>query len=168
MTTSTPFEQARMDIASAAPRLYHGLVTIGNQVQLDPGLRILVNVRASIVNGCAYCIDMHSKDARKAGESEQRLSALPAWRQTPFFDDRERAALALTDAITLISDGHVPREVWDEAERPVRARRAGPARLGDHHDQRLEPHRHQHSDAARLVRATMSAGHPTRDHAAHG
>jgi AhpD family alkylhydroperoxidase len=115
MTTSTPFEQARMDIASAAPRLYHGLVMIGNQVQLDPGLRMLVNLRASIVNGCAYCIDMHSKDARKAGESEQRLSALPAWRQTPFFDDRERAALALTDAITLISDGHVPREVWDEA-----------------------------------------------------
>ena len=68
----------------------------------------------SQINGCAYCIDMHSKDARAEGESEQRLYALSAWRETPFFTDRERAALAWTEAVTLISDGHVPDAVYEE------------------------------------------------------
>ena len=67
------------------------------------------------MNGCAYCIDMHTKIARRAGETEQRLYALAAWQDAPYFDDKERAALALTDAVTLISDEHVPREVWEEA-----------------------------------------------------
>jgi alkylhydroperoxidase family enzyme len=67
------------------------------------------------LNGCAYCIDKHTKIARRAGGSEQRLHAVAAWHEAPFFDDRERAALALTDAVTLISDEHVPREVWEEA-----------------------------------------------------
>jgi alkylhydroperoxidase family enzyme len=67
------------------------------------------------LNGCAYCIDMHTKVARRAGESERRLHAVAAWHEAPFFDDKERAALALTDAVTLISDEHVPREVWEEA-----------------------------------------------------
>jgi AhpD family alkylhydroperoxidase len=84
-------------------------------VELDPRLRELVNLRVSIINGCAYCIDMHTKNARRAGENERRLYAVAAWHEAPFFDDKERAALALADAVTLISDGHVPRDVWDEA-----------------------------------------------------
>jgi AhpD family alkylhydroperoxidase len=100
---------------SAASRRHRALVTLGNQVELDPRLRELVNLRASILNGCAYCINMHTKTARRAGESEQRLHAVAAWHEAPFFDEKERAALALIDAVTLISDEHVPREVWEEA-----------------------------------------------------
>ena len=104
-----------MEIGRAAPPLHRALVTLGNEGELDPRLRELVNLRASILNGCAYCIDMHTKIARRAGESEQRLHAIAAWHETPFFDDRERAALALTDAVTLIADEHVARDVWEEA-----------------------------------------------------
>ena len=75
----------------------------------------LLKLRASQINGCAYCIDMHSIDARAAGETEQRLYALDAWRETPFFDDRERAGLAWIEAVTLVSQGHVPDGVYDEA-----------------------------------------------------
>jgi AhpD family alkylhydroperoxidase len=114
-TTATSFEQPRMDIARAAPSLHHALVTLGRHVELNPRLRELVNLRASIVNGCAYCIDMHTRIARMAGESEQRLYAVAAWHEAPFFDARERAALALTDAVTSIAEQHVPRDVWDEA-----------------------------------------------------
>ena len=91
------------------------MVALGREVELSPRLRELVNLRVSILNGCAYCIDMHTKNARRAQESEQRLYAVAAWHEAPFFDDKERAALALADAVTLISDEHVPREVWDEA-----------------------------------------------------
>jgi AhpD family alkylhydroperoxidase len=84
---------------------------------LDPGIRELVNIRVSQVNGCAFCIDRHTGDARTAGETEQRIYALSAWRETPFFTPRERAALALAEAITLIADGHVPDAVYAEAER---------------------------------------------------
>lgn len=104
-----------MLIGRVTPTLYRALVTLGNEVEFDPRLRELVNLRASILNGCAYCVDMHTKIARKAGETEQRLHAVAAWHEAPFFDDKERAALALTDAVTLISDEHVPREVWEEA-----------------------------------------------------
>jgi AhpD family alkylhydroperoxidase len=79
-----------------------------DRVDFDHRLRELVRLRASQLNGCAYCIDMHSKDARAVGESEQRLYALPAWRDTPFYTDRERAALAFTEAVTLMADDHVP------------------------------------------------------------
>jgi AhpD family alkylhydroperoxidase len=108
-------EPPRMRIAEAASEPYRALVAFGRAVELDPALRELVNLRASIVNGCAYCIDMHTKAARKGGESEQRVYALAAWHDAPFFSDRERAALALTDAMTLISDEQVPRAVWNEA-----------------------------------------------------
>jgi AhpD family alkylhydroperoxidase len=77
----------------------------------------LLKLRASQINGCAYCIDMHSIDARAAGETEQRLYALDAWRETPFFDDRERAALAWVEAVTLVSQTHVPDSVFDEARK---------------------------------------------------
>jgi AhpD family alkylhydroperoxidase len=82
---------------------------------IDPLLRELVRVRASQLNGCAYCIDMHTKDARAAGETEQRLYALPAWRETPFFTSRERAALALTEDVTLMTRDHVPTAAYDAA-----------------------------------------------------
>jgi AhpD family alkylhydroperoxidase len=76
-----------------------------------------MKMRASQINGCAYCIDMHSLDARAHGETEQRLYALDAWRETPFFSDRERAALAWTEAITLVSETHVPDAVFEEVKR---------------------------------------------------
>jgi AhpD family alkylhydroperoxidase len=88
-----------------------------NGCGLDHGMLHLIKLRASQINGCAYCIDMHSKDARAAGESEQRLYALSAWEETPFFSERERAALQWTEALTLVADGHVPDAVF-EAVRP--------------------------------------------------
>ncbi len=113
--TTHTFEPPRMQIGKAAPAQHRALLALSKTIELDPTLRELVNLRTSIVNGCAFCIATHSKDARRTGESEQRLYALAAWRASPLFSDRERAALALTDAITLISDEHVPHAVWDEA-----------------------------------------------------
>lgn len=84
-----------------------------DRVDFDPRLRELIRVRASLLNGCAYCIDMHTTDARAVGEGEQRLYALTAWRDTPFFDDRERAALAFTEAVTLMAADHVPQATYD-------------------------------------------------------
>jgi AhpD family alkylhydroperoxidase len=83
---------------------------------IDPALAELIRLRASQVNGCGYCIDMHAKDARARGETEQRIYGLSAWREAPYYTDRERAALALAEAITLIPDG-VSDEVYDEAAR---------------------------------------------------
>jgi AhpD family alkylhydroperoxidase len=80
---------------------------------IDHRLFLLVEIRASQINGCAYCIDMHTKDARAAGETEQRIYALNAWRETPFFSDRERAALEWTEAVTLIANTHVPDDVYE-------------------------------------------------------
>src|SRR6185437_11537058 len=82
------------------------------QSSLEPRLLHLVKMRASQINGCAYCLDMHSKDARADGESEQRLYALDAWDETPFFDKRERAALLWTEAVTRVSQDHVPDDVY--------------------------------------------------------
>jgi AhpD family alkylhydroperoxidase len=84
-------------------------------IELDETLANLVKVRASQINGCAVCIDMHWKDARAAGESEERLYSLDSWHESPLYDERERAALRLTEAMTLVADGHVPHEVWDDA-----------------------------------------------------
>jgi AhpD family alkylhydroperoxidase len=79
---------------------------------LEPGLIEIVKLRASYLNGCAYCVDMHTKDARAAGETEQRLYAVPVWREAPFFTERERAALAWTEAVTLVSADQVPDEAY--------------------------------------------------------
>ena len=79
---------------------------------MDPKLFELVKIRASQLNGCAYCLDMHTKDARLAGETEQRLYALSAWHETPFFTPRERAALEYTEAVTRVGDTHVPDDVY--------------------------------------------------------
>ena len=94
-----------------------GLSAASEASGLEPSLRELVKIRASQMNGCAYCIDMHTKDARLAGETEQRIYALNAWRETPFFSDRERAALDWTEAVTRVGETHVPDEVFDHARR---------------------------------------------------
>src|SRR5262245_20078871 len=98
--TTTDFT-VRMDFGAHAPRfdkLLSALDTASRAGDLDKPLTELVRVHASQINGCAYCVDMHTKDARAAGESEQRLYALPVWRETPFFSEPERAALELTEA----------------------------------------------------------------------
>jgi AhpD family alkylhydroperoxidase len=115
--TGSSLEAERMNIGREAPALSRALVALEREIRLDPSLRELVKLRASILNGCAYCIDMHTKDARRAGESEQRLYAVAAWHEAPFFSEHERAALALTDAVTLIADTHVPAAAYDEAAR---------------------------------------------------
>jgi AhpD family alkylhydroperoxidase len=111
--------QPRFDAQKASPAAAHAMFALEMFVRksskLEPSLLELVKMRASQINGCAYCIDMHSKDARAAGESEQRLYALNAWRETPFFTDRERAALAWTEAVTLVAQDHVPDTVFEEA-----------------------------------------------------
>ena len=84
---------------------------------IDPRLRALVELRVSQINGCAYCVDMHSREARQAGEGQQRLDVLPAWRETPFFDDRERAALAWAESVTLVSQTGVPDAVYEETRK---------------------------------------------------
>lgn len=107
--------EPRLNFYKAAPegiKAMRGLEHYINQSGLESSLRELVKTRASQINGCAYCIDMHTKDARAAGETEQRLYALNAWRETPFFSERERAALEWTEAITLIADGHAPDDVF--------------------------------------------------------
>jgi AhpD family alkylhydroperoxidase len=116
--TTTDFS-VRMDFGAHAPRfskLLSALDTASRDGDLDKPLTELVRVHASQINGCAYCVDMHTKDARAAGESEQRLYALPVWRETPFFSEAERAALELTEAITRLADRkEVPDEVWRNA-----------------------------------------------------
>ena len=103
--------QARLDLAKTAPGVVdamRGLETYLRSTGLEAGLLDLVRVRVSIINGCAYCLDMHTKDARAAGETEQRLYAIPVWRETPFFTERERAALAWAEAVTNVAYDHVP------------------------------------------------------------
>jgi AhpD family alkylhydroperoxidase len=111
--------QSRLESQKASPAAYQALLGVEMFVRksskLEPSLIQLVKMRASQINGCAFCIDMHSKDARAAGETEQRLYALDAWNETPFFTDRERAALAWTEAVTLVADGHVPDAVYEQA-----------------------------------------------------
>src|SRR6266536_4471544 len=110
-------EPARVDYASVFPAGVRAMVGLQRAVDatgLEPLLLELVKMRASQINGCAYCLDMHSKDARAMGESEQRLYALNAWRETPFYTERERAALLWTEELTLISQGHAPDAVYEE------------------------------------------------------
>jgi AhpD family alkylhydroperoxidase len=109
---------SRIDVSKVAPGAYmamRGLEAYLRQCGLEPGLLHLVKTRASQLNGCAFCIDMHTKDARAQGETEQRLYALSAWRETPFFSERERAALAWTEAVTLVADAPVEDEDYEDA-----------------------------------------------------
>jgi AhpD family alkylhydroperoxidase len=114
-TAQSTFEEPRMALARSAPAAYRAMLALDSAVELDSSLRDLVSLRASILNGCAYCIDMHTLDARQRGESEQRLYAVAAWHEAPFFTERERAALQLADAVTMVADTHVPRDVYDRA-----------------------------------------------------
>ena len=105
----------RQSLRSTAPAVYRAINALDQSVDLDPALAELVRIRASQINGCTYCIDMHSRDARAGGESERRIWALVAWRETPFFSERERAALALTEALTRLPDAGVPDDVYGDA-----------------------------------------------------
>jgi AhpD family alkylhydroperoxidase len=108
-------EDQRIDLKATAPDAYRAMAAFDRSIELDSVLRELVKIRASQLNGCAYCIALHTRDARKAGESEQRLYALAAWRESPLFSERERAALELTDTITRIGESGVPDAVYERA-----------------------------------------------------
>jgi len=108
--------EARFNYAKAAPGAFKamlGLVQYLDECGLERSLLTLLDLRASQINGCAYCLDMHWKDLRAGGETEQRLYSLDAWRESPFYTDRERAALEWTEALTLLTDGHVPDEIYE-------------------------------------------------------
>ncbi len=108
----------RLAVDDLAPRINKAMNTLeaaSRHISIEPALIELVRARASQLNGCAYCVDMHTRDARKGGETEQRLYALPVWRETPFFTARERAALELTEAATRLTDGAVSDEVFNRA-----------------------------------------------------
>ena len=108
--------QTRIDLMHVNPGVVQVMLGLERQVRqagLDLKLLDLVRMRASQINGCAYCLDMHSKDARAKGETEQRLYGLDAWRETPYFSDRERAALEWTEALTLVAETRVPDDVYE-------------------------------------------------------
>jgi AhpD family alkylhydroperoxidase len=109
--------EARFDYAKAAPGVYQAMLGLDQYLEdcgLEESLLHLIRLRASQINGCAYCLDMHWKDLRASGEQEQRLYSLDAWRECPYYTERERAALAWTEAVTLITTGHAPDEVYEE------------------------------------------------------
>ena len=108
-------KQLTPDVSAAMGGLHREAVAAAKAAGVEPELLELVRIRASQLNGCAFCLDMHTKDARAKGETEQRLYALDAWQETPFYTERERAALALTEAVTLVADGRVPDAVYQEA-----------------------------------------------------
>ncbi len=108
--------EARVNYAKVAPGVYEAMLGVATYLRksgLDESLVDLVCLRASQINGCAYCIDMHWKDLKAAGETDQRLYGLDAWDESPYYSDRERAALAWTDSVTNLRDGHVPDEVYE-------------------------------------------------------
>ncbi len=120
MKSSEESEFERVNFKRLVPAAYRAMLaleTYVHQCGLEETLLELVKLRASQINGCAYCLDMHSKDARAAGETEQRLYVLPAWREAPFYSERERAALAWTEAVTLVSETHVPDDVYELARK---------------------------------------------------
>jgi AhpD family alkylhydroperoxidase len=110
--------EARFSYDKAAPGVYKAMIGVERYLEnceLEESLRHLIMLRASQINGCAYCLDMHWKDLRAIGEQEQRLYSLDAWRECPYYTGRERAALAWTEAVTLITEGHVPDSAYEEA-----------------------------------------------------
>ena len=112
--------QMRISYARSAPGVFDAMEALDNYLEesaVERPLRFLAQLRASQINGCAYCLDMHSKDLRAIGETEQRIYSLDAWRECPYYTERERAALEWTEAVTLVADGHVPDAVY-EAVRP--------------------------------------------------
>jgi AhpD family alkylhydroperoxidase len=109
--------EPRINYVKAAPGVLDAMLGVSNYLRksgLEESLLNLINLRASQINGCAFCLDMHWKDLRAAGEEEQRLYGLDAWEESPYYSDRERAALAWTEAVTTVKDGHVPDEVYEQ------------------------------------------------------
>lgn len=110
--------EQRLDYAKIAPNGYKAMLGLERYVRgcgLERSLIELVKIRASQLNGCAFCLDMHTKEARAAGESEQRIYALSAWQEAPFYTERERAALLWTETLTLVAQNHAPDEVYEQA-----------------------------------------------------
>lgn len=111
--------EPRLNFYKAGPNAMKAMTGLEQQIAkcgLEKPLVELVRLRASQINGCAYCIDLHSSDAAKAGETARRLAAVSVWHETPFFSDRERAALEWTESVTKVSESHVPDEVWDRVK----------------------------------------------------
>jgi AhpD family alkylhydroperoxidase len=136
----------RIDGAKLAPGGYKamlGLEAYLHECGLEILLLHLIKLRASQINGCAYCIDMHWKDARSVGDSEQRLYSLDAWRESPYYSERERAALAWTEAVTLITDGHAPDQVYEEVRRHFSEKELADLNPGSSDYQRMESARHR-------------------------
>ncbi len=109
---------SRIKYPKVAPGAYQAMLGLEEYIHkcgLEASLPELIKMRASQINGCAFCLDMHSKDARAAGETEQRLYLLDAWREAPFYSQRERAALSWTEALTLVADSRIPDDVYNEA-----------------------------------------------------
>ena len=109
--------KARINLMTVNPGVMHAMLGLERQVRksgLEPELLDLVRMRASQINGCAYCLDMHSKDARAHGETEQRLYGLDAWRETPYYSPRERAALEWAEALTLVAETRVPDDIYEQ------------------------------------------------------
>lgn len=133
MTTTTPVPvPVRLDVDTHAAAFSAAMTHLDNvatkqldAVGFDAGLRDLLRLRASQLNGCAYCVDQHSHDARVAGETEQRVAAVAVWRESPFFTARERAAFAFTESVTLVASTHVPAEDYDAV-----AEHYGPEEIG--------------------------------------
>jgi AhpD family alkylhydroperoxidase len=124
-TTQEEIMEPRLNAYEAAPGAIRALLTLEATVKklgIDARLLDLIKLRASQINGCAYCVDMHAGDLRKAGETARRIDALSVWRDTPFFTDRERAALAWTEAITRISETHAPDEDYELLKREFNER----------------------------------------------
>jgi AhpD family alkylhydroperoxidase len=116
MITATETLAPRLTIGRELPETYRAMKALSSTLgEVDQTLHDLITIRVSQMNGCAYCIDMHTKDARVSGETEQRIYALNAWRETPFFTPRERVALSLAESMTNLNDGHVPDGVYAEA-----------------------------------------------------
>ncbi|MFN7945030.1 MAG: carboxymuconolactone decarboxylase family protein [Blastocatellia bacterium] len=112
--------EPRIHYLKVAPGILEAMLGLSDYLrksELDESLVLLVCLRASQINGCAYCIDMHWKDLRAAGEQEQRLYGLDAWEESPYYSERERAALAWTDAVTSLQEGHVPDEVYEKVQK---------------------------------------------------
>ena len=157
------FEEHAAAFSAAMSKLDQAATKELDRVGLDARLRELVRIRASQLNGCAYCIDMHTKDARAVGETEQRIYALSAWSETPYFSAGERAALAFTESVTLLADSHVPTEAYEEVAAVFHAGRGRRTPQPHRHHQRLERDRGQHpSVGPRFVQAVATGPDLTR------
>ena len=111
--------QARLDFYKASPEGTKAMIALeerASKSSIEKPLAELVRLRASQINGCAFCVDMHTADARKGGETDRRLATVSVWRETPFFTERERAALEWTESVTLLAQTHVPDEVWERVK----------------------------------------------------